>query len=280
MAQPLDFVAYKVQPNGKAPAGLSINDFVVTNGGLYQITDVFGNGDYKSQLIDSDTTTYNYKGRYLVAPSKDLVNNYTEKFNMINNYIYLYNLDKFIVLPEFPDSVQDIMPANYSESTPLSRSAPIYSYKSSGPRTLQINFNLHRELMKMINKNVNSSITLGLTDDYVDVLIKYIQASVLPTYESAKKMVNPPIVALRLGNDVFIKGVINGNVGVTYHYPILSNDKYAFVDISFNVSEIDPYDAEMVAKAGSFRGLNTTLNRAWNAYYSSYYNEDSNTIVV
>ena len=40
MAQPLDFTAYKVQPNGKAPAGLSQGDYVVTNGGLYVITDV------------------------------------------------------------------------------------------------------------------------------------------------------------------------------------------------------------------------------------------------
>ena len=280
MAQPLEFKAYKVQEDGQAPKGLQENDFVVTNGGLYVIRRVLSNGDYDSVLVDSETTTYNYRGQYLVAPSREMVNNYTEKFNMIDNYIYLYNLDKFIVLPEFPDSVQDVMSASYSEATPLGRSAPIYSYKNSGPRTLQINFNLHRELLKMINKNVNSSVSLGLTDDYVDILIKYIQASVLPTYESAKKMVNPPIVAVRFGNDLFIKGVINGPVGVTYNYPILSNGKYAMVSISFTISEIDPFDAESVSKAGSFRGMNTTLERAWSNYYNSYYNEEQNTIVV
>lgn len=281
MAQPLDLKAYKAQQNGKVPAGLSVGDFVVRDDGLFVINRILPNGEYELQLVDMETTTYNFHGQYLLASSKDAVNAYTEKFNMIDNYIYLYNLDKFIVLPEYPDSVQDIMGADFSVSTPLGRSAPIYSYKNSGPRKLQLNFTgLHRELLKMINTNVNTSITLGLSEDYVDVLIKYLQASVLPTYESAKKMVNPPIVALRFGNDIFIKGVINGSVGVTYHYPILTNGKYATVDIAFDISEIDPFDAETVAKAGSFRGMSATLERAWNNYYNSYYSEDQNTINI
>ena len=281
MAQPLDLKAYKAQANGKVPAGLSEGDFVVRDDGLFVINRVFTNGDYELQLVDMETNTSNFHGQYLLASSKDAVNAYTEKFNMIDNYIYLYNLDKFIVLPEYPDSVQDTMGADFSVSTPLGRSAPIYSYKNSGPRRLQLNFSgLHRELMQMININVNTSVVLGLSEDYIDVLIKYIQASVLQTYESAKKMINPPIVALRFGNDIFIKGVINGEVGVTYHYPILSNGKYATVDIAFTISEVDPFDAETVAKAGSFRGMGATLERAWNNYYNSYYNEDNNTINI
>ena len=62
-------------------------------------------------------------------------------------------------------------------------------------------------------------------------------------------------------NDIFIKGVINGTVGVTYNYPILKNGKYASVSISFAVSEIDPYDATDVMQTGSFRGLSTSLER-------------------
>ena len=66
-----------------------------------------------------------------------------------------------------------------------------------------------------------------LSDDYVDVLIRYIEAAALPTYQAANKMVNPPIVAMRLGKDIFIKGVVNGSVGKTYKFPILRNGKYA-----------------------------------------------------
>ena len=283
MAQPQEFKAYSVQSDGHAPAGLNVGDYVVTNGGLYCITDVIGDS-YQSILVDASTTTYNYRGQYLENPNRSLLENkssilYTDKFNMIDNYIYLYHVDKFVVLPEFPDSVQDSMGANFSPSTPLGRSAPIYSYKSSGPRTVQVDFLLHRELMRMINLNVNTSVVLGLGEDYVDVLIKLLQSASLPNYDSAKKMINPPIVAMRLGNDIFIKGIIASPISLTYSYPILPNNKYAVVRVAFTVSEMDPFDANTVTKAGSFRGLSTTLERAWSNYYQNNYDSKNNTIV-
>ena len=60
---------YRVKADGNAPAGLSVGDFVVTGGGVYLITGFKSNGSYKSQLIDSSTTTYNYKGSYDTPPS-------------------------------------------------------------------------------------------------------------------------------------------------------------------------------------------------------------------
>ena len=98
-------------------------------------------------------------------------------------------------------------------------------------------------------------------NDYVDLFIKYIQAAVVPSYEAVSKMVNPPIVALRLGNDIFIKGVVTSGIGLTYQYPILSNGRYANVSINFTIAEIDPYDAETVIRTGSFRNVNTSLER-------------------
>ena len=191
-----------------------------------------------------------------------------EKFSqMIDNYIYLYHVSNqsgkegtVIVLPSYADSVTDTLAVNYNTETPLARSAPIYSYQSSGPRTVQVSFSLHRDMMKQINfQTSNASVTLD--EDYVDLFIKYIQAAALPAYSTASKMVNPPVVALRLGNDIFIKGVINGSVGITYNYPILSNGKYALVSVSFSITEIDPYDAKTVMTTGSFRGLSTSLER-------------------
>ena len=76
-----------------------------------------------------------------------------------------------------------------------------------------------------------------------------------------KKMVDPPIIALRFGNDIFCKGIINGSLTTTYSGPILQNNKYAEVSIAFNITEIDPYDADTIVKTGSFRGLSTTLER-------------------
>lgn len=182
------------------------------------------------------------------------------EYELIENYIYLYHVDQFIILPSYPDSIQDTLSVSFNKSTPLSRSAPIYSYASSGPRSMQIGLNLHRDLMSQINYR-KSNLKMQVGDDYVDTLIAHIQAAALPNYDAAQKMVNPPIIAIRFGDDIYCKGVVTGNVGVTYQLPILRTNKYAQVAINFNIEEIDPYDATTVMQQGSFRGFDASLER-------------------
>lgn len=181
-------------------------------------------------------------------------------YNMIENYLYMYHVNQFILLPTYPDSITDRIASNFSSSTPMSRSAPIYSYSNSGPRSMTINLRLHRDMMNLINKGV-SNIPVTPDNDYIDVLIKEIQAIALPVYGASEKMVNPPLIAIRFGNDIFIKGVVQGGVSLTYNTPILQGDKYALVDIVFDVHEVDPYDAQQVMQSGSFRGLDSSLER-------------------
>lgn len=185
-------------------------------------------------------------------------------FVMIDNYIYLHHLDEFIIIPSYPEQVTDTSSVTFSQSTPLVRSAPIYSYSSSGPRSIGFAFKLHREMMKQINyKKSNAKVTL--TDDYIDLLVKYLQAAAYPKYGDAQKLVDPPLVSVRFGDDIYIKGIVSGAVQTTYDLPIITdtngNDKYAVVTLSFTINEVDPYDAETVAMSGSFRGLNASLER-------------------
>ena len=194
-------------------------------------------------------------------------------FTLIENYIYLYHVDKFILLPSYPETIQDQLSASFTQTNALARSAPIFTYSNSGPRTVQVSLILHREMMSQINytaSNLNlnnlseldeNQLGIEVGDDYVDFLIKQIQAIALPKYSTGINMVNPPLVALRFGNDIYIKGVVNGGVTVTYSGPILQNDKYAVAEISFSISEVDPYDADSIWNQGSFRGLNTSLER-------------------
>ena len=187
----------------------------------------------------------------------------SRKFNMIENYIYLYHLDKFIVLPTYPETIQDTLSATFASTSALARSAPIFSYSYSGPRSMQISLSLQREMMEQINYQ-NSNINLSevkIGDDYVDTMINELQAIALPKYASSAKMVNPPMVAVRFGNDVYIKGIVDGGVTITYEGPILPNNKYSIVKVSFVVKEVDPWDADTVVQYGSFRGLSTTLER-------------------
>ena len=188
----------------------------------------------------------------------------SKPFVMIDNYIYLHHVDEFIILPTYPESVNDSMQVTFANSTILSRSAPIYSYSNSGPRSVSVTLKLHRELMQQINyKKSNATVQMG--DDYVDTIIRYLQAMALPKYSATDKMVNPPIMSLRLGDDIFIKGVLGSNLQTAYSLPIITDingkDRYAFVEISFTINEVDPYDAETVMESGSFRGLDTTLER-------------------
>lgn len=199
---------------------------------------------------------------------------YTSPFKLIENYIYIYQLDKYVIIPTYPDSLSDNLGSTFSTSNPLARTAPIYSYSYSGPRSVRIQLKLHRDMVNEENfaskQNLlqNSIVAEAYNDkegnsDYVDILIRYLQAMALPSYASAtaSKMLNPPMIAVRFGNTLFIKGIVNGNVGVDYSGPISEDGKYQVVDINFDVNEVDPQDAETISQWGSFRGLEKVLTR-------------------
>ena len=189
------------------------------------------------------------------------------QFKVVDNYIYFYHIldsngnGTFMVLPTIPESISDTLNVSFNQTNILARSAPIFSYQYSGPRQVTINLSLHRDIMYDINYNL-SNVNVEIGDDYVDTLINYLQAAALPKYSATSKMVNPPMVAVRFGNDTFVKGVVTGGVSLTKKLPLLSNGKYALIDVSFTVYEVDPYDAETVINHGTMRGLSTTLERS------------------
>lgn len=233
------------------------------------------------KLVTSSAQSYGgntiYKSQNTPVTKDNTYAGSTSKvFTMIDNYIYLYHTDTLIAIPTYPESIDDSMTVSFNPATLLSRSAPIYSYSSSGPRSVNINLHLHRDMMN--NVNVTSS-TLNLKDlqeeDYIDILIKQLQAAALPRYAAAEKMVNPPIIAVRFGNDIFCKGVVASSINTTYSGPILRTDKYAEVSINFLMSEIDPYDADAVMTQGHFRGINSDLERR---VYSTSGNNSSRRI--
>lgn len=184
-------------------------------------------------------------------------------YSLIDNYIFLYNLGdagEFLVLPTYPDSISDSMSSSFASTNALSRSAPVFAYSNSGPRTVQITLNLHRDMLDSVNVGV-SNLRVNIGDDYMDTLIKRIQAVAVPKYVASAKSVQPPMVALRFGGDIFIKGVVTGGITVTYSKPLLEGDHYAQASIGFTVSETDPYDASTVASEGSFRGITSTFKQ-------------------
>ena len=183
-----------------------------------------------------------------------------------DNYIYISHLDEkfqFRKLPTWPDTVADTMTSTFTPTNALGRTAPVYTFSSAGPRTVQIEIPLHRDIMDEVNIGISNS-ALGEGEDYVDNLVKALQAIAVPKYNLQNKAVEPPLVAIRLGNEIFIKGVVTSGIALTYSKPILSNGKYAKVTLSITVSEVDPYDATSVFKNGGFRGVVNSLRKGMN----------------
>lgn len=178
-------------------------------------------------------------------------------------YIYISHLDegyKYWMLPGYPDDISDAMQSNFQSTTALGRSAPVYTFSNSGPRTITINLEFHRDMFEEMPSNV----VPNDDEDKAESFIHAMQAIAVPKYNLSNKAIEPPLVAIRLGREVFIKGIVSGGVTVTYRKPILSNEKYAIVKVSFTVSEVDPYDSTTVFKNGSFRGLTATLRSGMN----------------
>lgn len=188
-----------------------------------------------------------------VERKKELIKN--------GNYIYLYHTDEVIYLPTFPENITDNLQSTFAQTSALSRSAPVFTYSYSGPRSMHFQFELHRDLLDSVNIGGLSNATLEVGEDYVNALIRKIQAIALPGYVDSSKSVIPPMVAIRIGagEDIFIKGVVSGGVTVSYSPPMLTNGQYALVSISFTIYEIDTFDADTVSQLGSFRGITTAF---------------------
>lgn len=178
-----------------------------------------------------------------------------------DNFIFISHLDEdyqYWRLPMTPDSITDSMSSSFRETQALGRSAPVYTYSNSGPRTVQLDLHLHRDMMDDVNMGWSNS-KLGYGEDYIDNLVRALQSISLPRYNLNNKAVEPPLVAIKIGRELFIKGIVSGSIGITKNKPILVGERFADITLSIQISEVDPYDATTVFQNGSFRGVVNTF---------------------
>lgn len=183
-------------------------------------------------------------------------------------YLYISHLDegfKFWRLPVLPDAITDSMTSQFSETNALGRSAPVYTFSHSGPRTVQVDLKMRRDMMDDVNAGY-SNVQLADDEDYIENLIRALQSISVPKYNLNNRAIEPPLVAVRLANQIFVKGVVTSSIGLTYNKPLLYNNKYAEVTLSFTVAEVDPYDATTVFENGSYRGVVKTLKNSGMGY--------------
>ena len=63
-----------------------------------------------------------------------------------DNYLYISHLDeklKFWRLPCTPETISDSMASTFNETSALGRSAPVFTYSKSGPRSVQVGLNIY-----------------------------------------------------------------------------------------------------------------------------------------
>lgn len=178
-----------------------------------------------------------------------------------DSYLYISHLDEglqYWKLYLWPDTVSDSMSSDFQQTSALGRTAPVYTFSSAGPRTVNIELKLHRDMMDDINLT-GSNVKLKDGEDYLDSLLNALQAIALPKYNWENSAIEPPLVALRLGEEIFIKGVVLDGINISYSKPILSNGKYAQASLSLRIAEVDPYDSDTVFRNGGFRGVVQSL---------------------
>jgi hypothetical protein len=115
-------------------------------------------------------------------------------------------------------------------------------------------------MMDDLNMNWSNS-KLGYGEDYVDNLLHALQAIAVPKYNLSNKAIEPPLVGLRVINEIFIKGVVTNSISVQYQKPIFANGKFAQIDLGIDIQEVDPYDAQTIYTNGSFRGMVGLMKR-------------------
>ena len=110
-------------------------------------------------------------------------------FKLIDNYVYLYHTDEYLVIPTWPESIADSLKSTFSEQNALSRSAPVLSYSHSGPRQITISLHLHRSMLEDTIYD-NSKMNVDLDDD-IRIISPEVNTTVLFKNAPDEYMLNP-----------------------------------------------------------------------------------------
>ena len=150
-------------------------------------------------------------------------NHYTKQSSLLtgtgSDVILIIN-DNVINMPCYPTTISDSLSVDYTSNAIPYRTEPYLNYSNSGPRTVSVSFNLHREMTESDGSDI-------------DTIINTIQAASYPKTGNS----NAISTSLKIGNHIYIRGVITGGINTSYSGPIIDG-KYNVCDISFSITEV------------------------------------------
>jgi hypothetical protein len=176
-------------------------------------------------------------GDYLTKPAV------TQNYDMPWGKISLYSsiTDSMMDFPVYPSELSDGVKANYDQMPDmLYQYEPWWIYKSSGPRTCTMSFDMHRDMW-----------TGDHRDGMCNKLIRFCEAACYPKFSGSR--VNTAISTLYIMGQPFISGIITD---VTPKWdtssPIGLDGWYLHVTLSITFSEVatEPLNYETVLNKG------------------------------
>lgn len=127
--------------------------------------------------------------------------------------------------PVYPEEIQQNAQANYGEMPSiLFQYEPWQTYESSGPRSEQYTFHMHRDMWSGDHR-----------DGAANKLIRFCEANCYPDYNGSA--VNTAIVTLFVKGVPLIRGVMT-NQSVNWKGPIGSDGWYLEFDLSITIKEV------------------------------------------
>lgn len=180
-----------------------------------------------SDLFSAINTSRNI-GLRSVATSVSKELNPMDWFNIPDNVVLYSSItgDRMII-PTYPTSYHDERIANYTTMPDLLyQYEPWQMYQSSGPRSNNIEFHLHRDMW-----------TGNHLDGKANELIRFCQAQCYPIYNGST--VVAPTVTLYVDGSQLITGVMT-NVGIDWQGPIGQDSWYLEFTLTLSITEVSP----------------------------------------
>lgn len=139
-------------------------------------------------------------------------------------------------IPCYPKSLSDSVGVTFNSGQLFTSTEPYFVFHHSGPRTVSVAFQLHREMRGIDN------------DGYIDSIASVLKAACYPVHDGWMGSE----VILIVGSDIYIRGIISGSVSVSYSGPIIDG-KYNVIDISFSIDEVQGGTLDFGTKFGMGR---------------------------
>ena len=133
-----------------------------------------------------------------------------------------------IEFPVYPAEYDNSISANYTQMPDLLyQYEPWYVYQNSGPRTLPLSFNFHRDMWSGDHR-----------DGKAEELIRYCEACCYPEYRGSA--VNVPIVTFYIAGRPLITGILT-KCSHSWKGPIGLDGLWLECTLSIEITEISPY---------------------------------------